>query len=253
MHTKRPASHSAPAARNPAGPSQGSGRKQGIAYWLFGLVIGVALGASGVRYWFGGQALQELDALKAQSELRLNESRAEAAAARAFADAVAGQLAIEESTRKGLEASLRSTQTELGRAREQLAFFDQLLPPGPKGAVSIRALDIERVGPALQYRVLLMRNAQNDELFKGRMQFMANGTLDGKTVKIPLEPAQLKGGPDAPVPSVSDGLDLSFEQFQRSGGLLSLPEGFTPRTVTLNVLEGSTVRVSRSVNVPAAD
>lgn len=222
-------------------------------YGLFGLVIGVAFGVLGVRYWFGDQKLQDFDALKAQTELRLNESRAEAAAARAYADALAGQLAIEEGTRKGLEASLQSTQAELGRAREQLAFFDQLLPPGPKGAVSIRALDIERMGPGLQYRVLLMRNAQNEELFKGRMQFMANGTLDGKTVKITLEPAQLRGGPDAPLPPGPDGLDLGFEQFQRSGGLLSLPEGFTPRTVTLNVLEGSAVRVSRTVNVPAAD
>src|SRR3546814_7990669 len=60
---------------------------------------------------------------------------------------------MEESTRKGLEATLQASQTELGRARDQLAFFDQLLPPGPTGAIGIRALDIVQLGPTLQYKL----------------------------------------------------------------------------------------------------
>lgn len=219
-----------------------------------GLLFGLALGIAGARYWLGTEAQQQFAGYRAQTTEELSKSRAAAAQAYAEVDALVGQLVVEESTRKGLEARLDSTQTELGRAREQLAFYDQLLPPGPKGAISIRALDIEQLGPHLQFRVLLMRNAQDDSVFTGRMQFVANGIQSGKAVKITLKAAQMAadGSSTAAAPD-SDGLDLGFDRFQRSGGLLSLPPDFIPRTVTLNILEADQVRVSRTVNLAATD
>src|SRR5690606_7320917 len=103
-------------------------------------------------------------------------------------------LVVEESTRKGLEASLQALQSELGQTRDQLAFYDQLLPPGPKGAISIRALEVERLGPTLQFRALLMRNAQDDSPFSGRMQFVASGKQDdGQEAKITLKAVMAPG------------------------------------------------------------
>src|SRR3546814_19832949 len=92
--------------------------------------------------------------MRQSMQTELDTRSSELAGARAEADALEGKLAVEESTRKGLEASLQALQSELGRARDQLAFFDQLLPPGPKGAVSIRALEVEHLGPTLQYKEL---------------------------------------------------------------------------------------------------
>src|SRR5690606_15537142 len=93
---------------------------------------------------------------------------------------------------------MQALQTELGRARDQLAFFDQLLPPGPKGSISIRALDVQQLGPSLQYKVLLMRNAQVDTLFEGHMQFTASGTqADGKQEKVILKPVMAPGVPES--------------------------------------------------------
>lgn len=241
---------------NPAPAIAGGNAGYAWGRWLIllALLLGVAFGGVGARLWFKDQASQEYDAERQKLELLLNESRAGMAQAQAQLDALQGQLVVEESTRKGLEASLQASQAELGRTRDQLAFFDQLLPPGPAGAISIRALDIEQHGPILQYRVLLMRNGAGDTPFKGLMQFVAKGSQLGKAVKITLHAAQLPGSPDASDASAQqNGVELSFDQFQRGGGFLSIPEGFTPQTVTLNVLEGSTVRVSRTVNLSAAD
>src|SRR5690606_13747977 len=94
-------------------------------------------------------------------------------------DALQGKFLVEESTRKSLEVTLQETQAELGRARDQLAFFDRLLPPGPNGSISIRALDFEPRGPTLLYKVLLMRNAPGAEPFAGRLQFIAKGVAAG--------------------------------------------------------------------------
>jgi hypothetical protein len=44
-------------------------------------------------------------------------------------------------------------------------------------------------------------------------------------------------------------LALQFDQYQRSQGILAIPEGFVPESVTVSVLEGETVRATRSVKL----
>lgn len=227
-----------------------------IGRWLMlaMLILGIAVGVAGGRYWLKDQASQQYATASRDLHIMLQENRAELEQAHVELAALQGQLMVEAGTRKGLEASLQVAQAELGQAHDQLAFFNQLLPPGPAGSISIRALDIQQSGPTLQYKVLLMRNGADDKPFKGLMQFVAKGQQQGKPVKITLQEATLPSGAatasgNAPVNS----LELNFDQFQRSGGLLSLPEGFTPQTITLNVLEGDAVRLSRTVNLPAVD
>jgi len=213
------------------------------------LVLGVAAGAAIGRLWGQYDAGRDYARLQAQYQQSVARSAGDLAGLHAKVDMLQGQLAVEQSTRVGLEASLQQAQSELGQARDRLAFYDQLLPPGPKGSIGIRAFEVRAQGPVLHYRVLLMRNASGDAPFKGSMQFVATGMQQGKTVKIILEPAQAAGGQ-----GVQPGaLALEFDQFQRSQGLLSLPDGFIPETVTLDIFEGKTLRASGSADVPLAD
>lgn len=235
---------------------------------LLSLLLGLALGYGGSRYVLdNGQ--QQYDNLKKQFDITSAQHLYDLNAAMMRADAFQGQLAVEESTRRSLEATLQATQQDLGRARDQLAFFNQLLPPGPNGSISIRALDIERRGSILSYKALLMRNAPGETTFNGLMEFVANGTEKGKAVKITLEPAKaadmhvtdmhattrVATQADAGLAgskAETQKLELSFDQFQRSEGVLSIPVGFVPKTITLNILDGKTVRVSRTVSLPSA-
>lgn len=221
---------------------------------FIGLVSGAALGGVSAWIWLSNQQNQQNQAEFQKLTLDLERSQTEVTQLQLQVDAMQGQQVMEESTRNGLEASLKASQAELGAAKDKLAFFDQLLPPGPAGSVSIRALDIEQQGPILQYRVLLMRNGADDKPFKGQLQFVAKGLQLGKTVKITLQSAQ---SPGSAVPvadgALSNTFELSFDQFQRGSGFLSIPPGFSPQTVTATVLEGSTVRVSRTVNLSGAD
>ncbi|TFL13350.1 hypothetical protein CSC67_12550 [Pusillimonas caeni] len=246
----------------PPGPAAGRRRSGWIWVWL----LLAALAGGGAGYWAASTVGEETAAiryrqLKSQFELVTAQNRHDYQALQTRLDALQGQMLVEESTRRSLEAALQSTQAELGRARDQLAFFDRLLPPGPNGSVSIRALDFEHRGPTLLYKVLLMRNAPGADAFAGQMQFVAKGRLNGEAATLTLEPATAPAAEDAAT-DVSDAgspaleqtpLALEFEQFQRSEGLLSLPEGFEPSSVTLNVLEGKTLRVSRTVNLPPGE
>lgn len=255
--------------------------------WLALAALGLfALGIAAGAAWV--YVALERPALEAANE-RIQRYEQDLAAMRGRLDeslnalaALEGRFLVEESTRRGLETSLRTAQAELGRAQDTVAFYEQLMPPGPGGAVSVRALDVERSGPHLRYRLLLMRSGSNDKPFQGVLQFRAVGRLNGKEISVELQPITVPdaGAEPAAKPSesaarpgaetatasatepvaepVADSstanagpLSLEFSEFQRSSGVLGLPPGFEPKSVTVNVLEGRTLRVSRSVELPA--
>src|SRR5690606_27485944 len=121
---------------------------------------------------------------------------------------------------------------------------------GPEGAVTIRGAEVQRQGQGLKYRVLLMRSGRGDTPFTGMLQFQATGVLKGETVSVDLEPMQVKSdAPAAPNAAGSGSLALHFDQYQRSEGVLQVPDGFVPEIVTISVLEGNTVRASRNVEL----
>ncbi|HEU0230768.1 MAG TPA: DUF6776 family protein [Burkholderiaceae bacterium] len=213
---------------------------------LLALLIGLVVGFFASRAWLANRGLDRYDQLKARFDQLSTQSRADADRLQAQADKLQGELDVELGARKGLEASLATAQRELGRTRDQLAFFRQLFPPGPSGSVNIRALEVRQQGPALAYKVLLSRNAAPGSLFKGSLRFVAQGQEKGKTVKITLMPLRVA---QPATPANTDELALSFDQFQRSEGKLALPTGFTPQSVMLSVLEGNAVRVTRTVKL----
>lgn len=258
------------------------------------LVLGMGLGAAAMHFGLRQPAFQAAEARIEQYEQDLAALQGRLDDAGAMVAALEGRLRVEESTRRGLEATLGTVQGELGRARDTLAFYEQLMPPGPDGAISVRALDIEREGPHLKYRMLLMRSGSNGKPFQGELQFLAQGRVNGEAVTVPLRPAtaapeaghsaasaealdvagapganSVSGAREAGNADAANGTDgangagevngatavtaplaVAFSEFQRSSGLLGLPEGFEPESVTVNVLEGRTVRVSRSIELP---
>lgn len=224
------------------------------------LAVGLAIGAAaGYRQGRQSAAANNTVVVTAEQvaaqDAAIRQSQAESRFLRAQLDTADGEIAVERAARQELETQLRSAQDELGRVRDRLAFFEQLLPPGPEGAVDIRGAEVQRVGQGLKYRVLLMRSGRSDTPFTGTLRFQAAGVLKGETVSVDLAPMQVKADAPAPAAGIGAGaaaggpLALQFDQYQRSEGVLELPEGFVPETVTISVLEGATVRASRSVKL----
>ncbi|OWT75568.1 hypothetical protein CEY04_18540 [Achromobacter sp. HZ28] len=168
-------------------------------------------------------------------------------------DMAEGELAVERSTRESLTTQVNTQLDQLGTLRDRLAFYEQLLPPGPGGVVSVRGLDVEHTADGLSYRVLLMRSARSGSPpFVGSLQFVADGTQDGKpkTVVLNLLRPGTPTAASATPKSGADTIPFDFDQYQRGQGLLALPAGFVPNSITLNVLEGGVVRATRSVKGP---
>ena len=231
----------------------------GLTRVFVGLLIGVLLGGS-ASFFYARKLYRPQDAVvisARQAEVQEEAMRQQSTQLRytqGQLDTADGELVIERAARQELETQLRAAQAEVGRVRDQLAFYEQLLPPGPEGSVDIRGVEIDRSGGGLRYKVLLMRSGRNGgSPFSGALRFQATGVLKGETVKVDLAPMQVKAesgsvaipGDNAP----TSPLALQFDQYQRSQGILALPEGFVPESVTVSVLEGDTVRASRSVKL----
>ena len=177
-------------------------------------------------------------------------------------DVADGEVALERSARLELERQLAAVQNDVGRVREQLAFYEQLLPAGPEGSVAVRGAEFQKLPNGLGYRVLVMRNGKaSDTPFVGRLQITASGHESGrdkvKTVTLaPLRDTTASIAAkvlDMAKPASSqpgdDTLGLKFEQYQRLEGVLALPDDFAPETLVVSVLEGKTVRASQSVEL----
>ncbi|WP_413815431.1 DUF6776 family protein [Achromobacter sp.] len=243
----------APSSHSPSRPAGGMLRI------VAGLLIGVLLGGT-VGYGYALRQARPPDALvistqqaEAQAEA-MRQQNAQLRYTQSQLDTADGELVIERSARQELETQLRVAQAEVGRVRDQLAFYEQLLPAGPEGSVDIRGVQIDREGGGLRYKVLLMRSGRNGGTpFAGALRFQATGVLKGETVTVDLAPMQVKAE-TGPVTTTGEtttaaSLALQFDQYQRSQGILAVPEGFVPESVTVSVLEGETVRASRSVKL----
>jgi hypothetical protein len=228
-------------------------------------LLGVALGAWGGVYYVeqSSQMASHVDITPEQlaaQNAAVYQSQTESKFLRAQLDTADGEIAIERAARQELELQLRTAQDELGQVRERLAFFEQLLPPGPGGAVDIRGAEVFRDGNGLKYRILLIRNGPTNTTFDGSLKFQASGVLHGVETQVDLEPMQVKvdspaegateGGTGASAPNAaSDLFSLKFDKYQRSEGVLRVPDGFVPETVVVSVLEGNTVRATRTIRL----
>src|SRR5690606_37152557 len=110
-------------------------RSSDLLRLVLGLLLGVLGGYFAARHVSLNEAVRHYRQLQSQLDLTVAQSYRDINALQTQLDALEGQLAVEQSTRKSLEVSLETAQSELASTRERLAFFDRLLPPGPNGAV----------------------------------------------------------------------------------------------------------------------
>ena len=230
-------------------------------FWSAGAVLLIAAGAAAGIFFTQRPSAEDV-ALHlrterlAQATIR-GELEAQIRELQVRNEQVRSELTIERSARMELEKNLRQLQTELGRSKDHLAFYEQLLPPGPQGSIALRAVELERNGSNLNYRVLLMRSGKPGERVNARLQFVGTGMLGDKEVEVSLLPRQALPDPNAvstgaasgAAPEVADSLKLSFEQFQRSQGVLAVPSDMKLSFVLVQVLDGDIVLASRRVDL----
>jgi hypothetical protein len=144
-------------------------------------------------------------------------------------------ITVERAAQERLATRIRMLETENRALREDLGFFEKLMPASGTEAVAIRGLQAEVLsGTQLKWQVLVIQPVKNAPEFRGKLELSLSGTLDGKPWMMPLP-----GGAQP----------LQFRQYRRVEGMVDLPPQAVVKNVSARVVEGSVSRAVQNVSL----
>lgn len=201
---------------------------------VFGFCAAIALWA----FEFG-KVIAGVDGPADEQTIRLRIELERAQRERDEAQAVANTsqtlITAGRAAQEQLVARNKALEQEILDLRDELGFFEKLIPMSGVEGIAVRGLQAE-VGDDghLKWRVLLIQPQKAAAEFKGALDFRLTGQLGGK----PWQMADLEKE-----------VDIRFTRFGRFQGVLELPPQVVLRTVSVRVLEGSKVKATETVKL----
>jgi len=177
------------------------------------------------------QAQSEIGTLRAQVEALT----AERDKAQSVANTVDTLLTSEKVAQEGLTAQNKQLEAENRKLRDDLGFFEKLIPATGTTGVAIRSLQAEVLnGREVKWQVLVIQAVKNTPEFKGQLELSFTGTQNGKAWSAPLV-----GGPQ----------ELKLKQYGRIDGVFELPPQTVLKGITAKVLDGVAVKAVQSIKL----
>jgi hypothetical protein len=182
----------------------------------------------------------EDDLLKAQSELvelqaRVTTLQQDRDKAQAVANTADLLLTSEKVAQEAMVAQNKQLMAENQSLRDDLGFFEKLIPTTGGGGISIRGLQAELVeGRQIKWQVLVIQPVKNPAVFNGRLELTFAGVKNGQTWT-----AGLPSGPQT----------VTVKQYGRVEGVFELPAQTTVRSVTAKILEGAVVKAVQTIKL----
>ncbi len=144
-------------------------------------------------------------------------------------------LMAEKVAQEKLVQQIRQLEADNRTLRDDLGFFEQLVPLAAGQSLNVRSLQAEVLGGTqLKWQVLVIQAARKAPQFDGMLEITLSGTLNNKPWSMPLPGGAQK---------------LQFRQYQRMEGLVDLPVQAVVKTVSVKVLEGTSTRALHSVTL----
>jgi hypothetical protein len=148
-------------------------------------------------------------------------------------------LTAEKSTQEHLTARIRQLEADNRALRDDLGFFEQLIPASGADGIAIRGLQAEimgdpKLGAQLKWQILVIQPTKNAPEFNGKLELTLTGTQNGKAWMM-----NLPGGPKA----------LQLRQYRRVEGVVDLPPGAVVQTVSAKVMEGTASRAVQAIKL----
>ena len=187
-----------------------------------------------------GKDIAGLDTGAKEELLRLRNDMAKLREERDKAQSVfntsASLITAERATQERLTAQVRALEAENRALRDDLGFFDKLMPASGTEGVAIRGLQAEVLGGGsqLRWQVLVIQPVKNAPEFRGKLELSIAGTLNGKPWMMEL--------PEGAQP-------LRFSQYRRVEGMVDLPSQAVVKNVSAKLVEGTATRAVQSIKL----
>ena len=219
-------------------------------YWrMLGLVVVLSCSfALATWIYDAGRRFAGFDRSEAEQELsQLRESvgqlTKEATVLRASVNASESKLQIERTAQTQLGKQVKALEDENARLKEDLAFFENLIPSEHRDNTLL--VNRFRVDPGalpgeFRYRMLLLQGGRRDKPFQGNMQLLVTLQQADKDVIITL-----------PEEGAAQAYKINFKYFQRVEGTFRVAPDAHVKSVRVRIFEsGSTqVRATQSFNL----
>lgn len=146
----------------------------------------------------------------------------------------ASLITAERAAQERLATQVKALEAENRALRDDLGFFEKLMPTSGAEGVAIRGLQAQVLGGSqLKWQVLVIQPTKNAQEFHGKLEMSLAGTLNGKPWTMQL------AGPQA----------LEFRQYRRVEGMVDLPASAVVKNVSAKVLEGTATRAVQSIKL----
>jgi cell division protein FtsB len=209
------------------------------------IVLALMLGFSAALALWAFEFGREIAGLDRGAKEELASLRSEVAQLRAererflsSANTVDSLLRAERAAQAKLSEQLKHLEAENHDLKDDVGFYERLLPAAARGGLSIRALQGDAPAPGqVRYRMIVMQPGRSPPEFAGRYEVSLAGTLDGR-------PWVLEN-PTGPQP-------LKLKQVLRIEGAVDHAPAAMVKTITVKVFEASgAVRTSQTAKVIA--
>jgi hypothetical protein len=210
---------------------------------LLGFGMLAVAAASGVAIYeygrgFGGPDRRDLQAEVERLSSKVRELTADRDRFMALATAYEAQLKVERVAQEKLGQQAAALEAESTKLREDLAFFEGLLPAaaGKKGLL-IRSFRLQPEGAPnqMRYKLLVQQSGKPERDFVGTVQMQINFAQGGRTWVLTV-----------PNPNSPEALALSFRHYQRVEGMVALPEGAVARSVVVKIVAGGETQAQQT-------
>ncbi len=136
---------------------------------------------------------------------------------------------VERDAARALQDALTERDAELAALRNDVAFFERLAGnTAQRQPLAVHSLSLEPLGDGgWRYLLILTQNLKKSAISKGSVTLQVEGSQDGALRTLEWSDLLQKPGADAH--------PFSFKYFQQIEGSISLPAGFLPHRVRVNV------------------
>jgi hypothetical protein len=181
------------------------------------------------------QELARLESEVADLQQQLAAMKEERDQALALANTSTTLMTAEKAAQERLTALNKQLETDNQRLRDDLGFFEKLIPTVGTEALAIRGLQAEvQDGRQVKWQVLVIQPLKNAPEFNGRLELSFTGLQAGRPWSATL--------PQGPQP-------IKLRQYARAEGVFDLPPQTMVKGVSVKVMDGNVVKAVQSIKL----
>ena len=195
------------------------------------LVVGVVAGGAGA-WWLQAPPVDDPQARLAASQARLEQQQAQIAELRQRVAILSRSDQISREANRDVQSMLAEKDEEIAGLRGDVAFYERFVgSSGARKGLTVHSAEFAReAGGSWRYEIVVTQSLNRGGLTQGQMQFSVEGVRQGQLATVNWDELHQK--------TAAPAQEYSFRYFQRLGGSVILPAGFTPQRVKVTLRGG---------------